>query len=313
MLSLLLAAPAAPIVNHGLPHAKLSPAADLNLVQAWIDVNNTDAMEASSAVNVCGVNCAWTTPAVNHMGRSHTCGARVTHRAWKSFGGDNTQACAAVAKNWPTICGGCDPEYVASPPPPAAPPAMSDHTTGCNEASGKENMYLDRHVVQCPVGSALSDFKFTNHGCSADQDWHYMYQCMMLEVTSTSEHETSCNEGNAGKLEYLDRHNVACPAGNVLTAFRYTVCGGGKFQYKYTCAVPKTALIHTDSKKTSCNEMQDKEIVYLDRHHLSCDAGSAMGSFKLEMGTPPGASVAGNCGSAKGDFAYECFSTMAFQ
>ena len=157
---------AAPIVNHGLPHAKLSPAADLNLVQGWIDVNNTYAMEASSAVNVCGVNCAWTTLfRYPHTGRSKTCGARVMHRAWKSFGGNNTQACAAVAKNWPTICGGCDPEYVASPPPPAAPPAMSDHTTGCNEANGKENMYLDRHVVKCPVGSALSDFKFTNHGC----------------------------------------------------------------------------------------------------------------------------------------------------
>lgn len=113
MLSILIATQAAPIVDHGSPHAKLAPQADLNL--DWVEAH-------VSLTSMCGPSCPWTMIAEHESSHSHSCGARVTHRARKSFGGNFTLACAEVAKNWPITCGGCDPDFVVAPSPPNAPP-----------------------------------------------------------------------------------------------------------------------------------------------------------------------------------------------
>ena len=61
---------------------------------------------------------------------------------------------------------------------------------------------------------------------------------------------TACNDGGGGNTIYLDRQNVQCPAGSVMSKFHLQECGGAEYRYDYSCATvwmqsPPSSADHT--------------------------------------------------------------------
>ena len=61
---------------------------------------------------------------------------------------------------------------------------------------------------------------------------------------------TACNDGGGGNTIYLDRQNVQCPAGSVMSKFHLQGCGGAEYRYDYSCATvwmqsPPSSADHT--------------------------------------------------------------------
>lgn len=114
--------------------------------------------------------------------------------------------------------------------------------TPMNDDGGGNVIYLDRHNVQCPVGSALQYFHLDRDGTG--RMLQYTYSCVPSPYLGRCyQRQTPANDdggGHAGKVDsaiYLDRHNVACKDGEVLTQFRLARAGSDASQimYQYTC------------------------------------------------------------------------------
>jgi hypothetical protein len=102
---------------------------------------------------------------------------------------------------------------------------------------------LDRQNIFCPAGEALSSFVVTREGCG-EGNMRYKYQCGTLvgmtadfAADTASDEQTGCNDMDGKLLEYLDRHNLQCPAGKVMSSFRVVRdgCQGTDMRYAFVC------------------------------------------------------------------------------
>ena len=59
----------------------------------------------------------------------------------------------------------------------------------------------------------------------------------------------------SGRLEYMDRQSVACPAGELLGQMRLTKyqCSSQKMRYEYTCCKPARGMGQCRDLTTKCN------------------------------------------------------------
>merc|ERR1719446_1005225 len=83
----------------------------------------------------------------------------------------------------------------------------------------------------------MASFKVVRTGCSGD-DMKYEYECATVATTGTATRSTGCNQMHGKELQYLDRHNVQCEAGEVMASFKVvrTGCSGDDMKYEYECA-----------------------------------------------------------------------------
>jgi hypothetical protein len=156
--------------------------------------------------------------------------------------------------------------------------------TGCHVAKNKQLQYLDRQKVQCEASEALEQFKFDGTGCREPGKFRYEFRCGKLKngFSRTFEKMTPCGAARGGDLQYLDRQNVKCDTGSVLTGFTFGQfgCGGGDMRYKYQCATPVAKMAdHNSGTSTDCQIAQGEKLQYLDRHSPDCAAYPMVGFY----------------------------------
>ena len=103
--------------------------------------------------------------------------------------------------------------------------------TGSNDWGGGNTIFLDRHNVNCDK-NPIAKFRLVR---PAGDKIRYDYTCNSKQVSG------ACRDVNTGWNQesnmniYLDRHDVKCDTGEVITQFKLNRDGQGKFRYDYKC------------------------------------------------------------------------------
>ena len=106
--------------------------------------------------------------------------------------------------------------------------------TPANDDGGGNMVFLDRHGVDCH-NKALQFvhlYRPTHHQIA------YHYKCGTTALTDIQDYYTPANDDGAGNSVFLDRHNMSCPANQVLTYFRLQRPTGNTVRYHYKCGIP---------------------------------------------------------------------------
>jgi hypothetical protein len=158
-----------------------------------------------------------------------------------------------------------------------------DHTTNPNDVpiNHKDNIYLDRHNVQCPDhqtlgGMGMSDFRLATRWDYNPAKIQYRYRCCDVEDGQEVTKWTGRNDNGHGwwweagrSTIYLDRHNLDCGNNMVIKGFKLHTWwnDNAKIEYEYKCVPHSTA---TCSRYTTPANDEGNSIIYLDRHHVDC-------------------------------------------
>ena len=103
--------------------------------------------------------------------------------------------------------------------------------TGSNDWGGGNTIFLDRHNVNCDK-NPIAKFRLVR---PAGDKIRYDYTCNSKQVSG------ACRDVNTGWNQesnmniFLDRHDVKCDTGEVITQFKLNRDGQGKFRYDYKC------------------------------------------------------------------------------
>lgn len=162
--------------------------------------------------------------------------------------------------------------------------STSEVQGSCEELGHRKMEYLDRQNVHCPANSALTSFRFER--CSGNH-FKYVASCgssSKLISSDSQYHETSCQEVDWNNMEYLDRQNVQCPAGEVLAHFHLTRhgCGWRHMKFQFWCRTAE--LAHWHDVDSSCQALRGRSGEYLDRQRPNCAAEEVMTGFQLHAG-----------------------------
>lgn len=151
--------------------------------------------------------------------------------------------------------------------------------TNFNEDGGGHSAYLDRHGPNCG-NEAINQFQLERS--SVGPQYQYRYTCSTGGLnTPISRNSTNAAEnGGRGNTVYLDRQNVNCGPGHVLTYFQYANLPGNKSKYDFSCA-PATKPLQCRQASTPLNEDGGGNAVYLDKHNVKCNADEALSQFNL--------------------------------
>merc|ERR1719506_2158649 len=155
--------------------------------------------------------------------------------------------------------------------------------TNCALLRGKKIQYLDRQNLKCGSGKAMASFTVNSAGCSGN-DMRYQYDCMEADYgqeTSTFSKSSSCQLGHNQYEHYLDRQNVDCGSGNLISDFDVTSCTGNNEKYSLKCVKPETPLTEVTKHQTGCHTGVNKNMQYLDRLNVNCPAGKALTRFQM--------------------------------
>jgi hypothetical protein len=91
----------------------------------------------------------------------------------------------------------------------------NEKQTAWNDSGGSKTQFIDRHNVDC-LPNAISAFKLERKG----EQMRYLYTCAQGLFGPAVGAGTAENEGGGGRMEYLDRHNVECPANMAIAQFK---------------------------------------------------------------------------------------------
>ena len=171
----------------------------------------------------------------------------------------------------------------------SAPNTFYDSYTGWNQADGGTGSiyYLDRQNANCSSG-AMSYFQLLRSG----NNIRYYLSCLKSSAISDSATEkyTGFNATSGKKcVNYLDRHNVVCPNGSVISGFKLerNPSNTSQIRYRYYCKPAQTVCCN--SFHSSKQDMGDKSIWYLDRQHIGMNDSKthAMQQFRLRTSYNP--------------------------
>jgi len=140
-------------------------------------------------------------------------------------------------------------------------------------------VYLDRHNVQCPTDTAMTQFWLRRSGHTTD---FFAFECGLIPSCSSSRGLTTPgNDDGRGNMIYLDRHNVECNYNEVMTQWRLYRPTHTTMSFAYTCCAPVKPLGTCTEKQTPINVDGGGNTIYLDRHNVVCDTGTAMQSWRF--------------------------------
>merc|ERR1712151_610731 len=165
-----------------------------------------------------------------------------------------------------------------------APNAATWGTLPWKTTDGGKLYYLDRQYMNCN-NNALTNFWLRRSG---SDNVAYRYSCVRSDAIygSATSHATAFREiGGSKEVNYMDKHNVECPSGSVMTYFRQGR-SGDKINIGYHCR--KAHLICCRNKATPENDMGDS-VFYLDRHSVGEYKNKewAIQRWKLDSGYSP--------------------------
>ena len=113
-----------------------------------------------------------------------------------------------------------------------------------SEGAGSDLRYLERHDINCgPLLSSNDSNHYTITGFQVearDAMIRYKYQCAHLFKPLVCKDKETKWDVESEDIQFLDRHDVACPANEYIGRFQYvkdrsTGVGFTQFKIKYTC------------------------------------------------------------------------------
>jgi hypothetical protein len=166
--------------------------------------------------------------------------------------------------------------------------ANIEKQTAFNDLGGSKSQFLDRHNVVC-LPNAISGFKLERN----EEQMRYFYNCsqgvtwepVVDAVTGSFVSSTAENDGGGGRMEYLDRHNVECPAGTAIAQFKLNSKNdANQISYSYNCIAPvvqnKMVCYDKSTLPTSADGFGFKT-EYLDRQLVKCEDNQVMQRFQM--------------------------------
>jgi hypothetical protein len=161
--------------------------------------------------------------------------------------------------------------------------------------------YLDRHDVRCPTGYAIQGFNFVR-GEEGTTTGKYKYKCVKFNIASCETGQTEETPGtnefsNIHEIFYLSLQTVRAATGEtVLTRFqlmtRYDPMGLTYYHYDFTYCF----LLSNDyNRNTPAQDDGNGEVIYLDRHDISCRPWEVLKGFHLTRPTVPTLSYEFRC------------------
>jgi hypothetical protein len=159
-------------------------------------------------------------------------------------------------------------------------------STPANDWGSGSIYFLDRHDVKCGAGSALLGFHLFR---PSDNQIQYQFDCITSQSissrttlqSSTPFNSTGTDDKNSAN--FLDRHNVQCPANMALQEFKLNrnPNNGGEIQYLYTCVGIIFSQCGTFSTFIS-QTFDGFSTIFLDRQYVSLpSSNSVITGFKL--------------------------------
>ena len=153
-----------------------------------------------------------------------------------------------------------------------------------NENGEGKVYYLDRHNVDCghdhePDGLNRFQLKTDNDNATMQ----YEYKCLTgLDTTDGGEHNTTPDvDGDPPHSVYLDRHTVDCGTKPITQFKLHRNSDKDKIFYKYHCAKGPNSNTCRDVT-TNYNDQGGGNVIYLDRHAVSCNEGEYLSKFRLD-------------------------------
>jgi hypothetical protein len=125
-----------------------------------------------------------------------------------------------------------------------------ERSTNFNATSGNMSAnYLDRHLVQCPVGQALTRFQL-KRDTNDNKKIHYVFNCTPIQVYCCKTDRTKATSaGDHQTTDYLDRQLVGISSkhsNKVLTGFQlHSTYKPNKYYYTYSYCT----LLDLEAKK----------------------------------------------------------------
>lgn len=120
---------------------------------------------------------------------------------------------------------------------------------------------------------------------------------LLLSITASSVFaaETRANEDGKGNMIYLDRHRLDCGT-KAIRSFKLFRPTRDTIAYSYACG--SRSMGAGSSKETRANEDGKGNMIYLDRHSVSC-GNHALQSFRLFRPTRTTIAYSYKCGTVK--------------
>lgn len=144
-----------------------------------------------------------------------------------------------------------------------APAKVASSSTGFTATDGGKIFYLDRQTVSCPNG-ALSFFQMNRKGDNIRYNTSCINADSITGTTSVNYTQWNATSGSVC-VNFLDRHNMACPNGQVLSSFKLQR-NNSQIRYQYSCIAAQTVCCKTVSGPKQ--DMGDRTIFYLDRQQV---------------------------------------------
>jgi hypothetical protein len=165
-------------------------------------------------------------------------------------------------------------------------------STAWATASSGNVFFLDRHQPNCKasnVGSALSYF-YLDREANFGGNIRYEYSC--IQTGSIAMKNDAVKKATAWdvmgnhEVNFLDRHHVNCPNGQVLRDFKIER-NGQQIRYTYHCV--NATLLCCKDVTLAKNDMGNKSSYYLDRNPVGTLSSTkfAIKGFKLNSQYTP--------------------------
>jgi hypothetical protein len=159
----------------------------------------------------------------------------------------------------------------------------SYYDSGCDSESSGSIFALTKHKVSCDEKHAISQFQLRRENGQIRYDYKCIYSIQISDECtsySTAVNETRTSDSNKSG-NYLDRHNVNCPLGSVLSAFQLMRSGSTSIYYDYKCC--KANIVAYGEITTSTEDAGDFQSYNLSKINLDATASNALTRFKLTI------------------------------
>ena len=161
-------------------------------------------------------------------------------------------------------------------------------STSFQSTDGIGNIYyLDRHEPTCSNG-AMTYFRLQR----SSNNVSYSVNCIRSEAIgyTVNNYFTGYNGTNGAKsVNYLDRHDVTCPNGQVLRSFRLTRQPSNNSNVRYDFSCVNAEILCCKSYTNGPTDMGNRSAFYLDRQPVGQQntTNFAMRRFKLNTSYGP--------------------------
>lgn len=173
--------------------------------------------------------------------------------------------------------------------------AEDAHTPWQYDRAGKIDALLD-HDCKCPNNGAMTQLQLNQNDeqpslgkeigqrfqrpMENQNEIRYSYRCEVNDPPGTTRHSTEWNSDGEGDTRYLDRHQVVCPTGAVLTQFELERdIPKNVYRYNYLCK--KAKVRGSIDLNTGWDYDGNGDVLYLDKRNVQCPENYALNQFYL--------------------------------